>query len=303
MKKLLVFTFALIMLLNISVVFASEPDKRDALKFTKPPKIDGIISEEEWGPPTVAGITHGSPANATARHPEMGLTYDLWLGWDTDNLYVGVKVLDEALINHNTQASLWDGDALQMEIDPLGNWQSHGEDEYYYISDKTKEFAYGFNFESKESKGWCFTIGEEPEGDYAISNEDGYSYYEISLPWSYFEVEAPEDDSIIGFTIAILAASDYSYDNWLEYGSGCIMEDADRVKSGNNQIVLSKSTFTSEDVYPTIDITPRPTLEPLATETSDSNGGGKTNLLWYILIPVVLLALVVVAVIILKKKK
>ena len=300
MRKLLVVTFLIIAIFSqAALVNALEPDTGEALKFTKPPTIDGTISPEEWGEPTKKDVQHGSPANAIARNPEQGIKFDLWLRYDDNNVYIALQTPDENLINTNSGHDMWNGDAIQLEVDPLGNWQSQGKSDYYYLSDNAREIAYSYSSKEHKSQAWCYTIGGEPEGEFAVANRDGLTTYEISIPWSFFDVEAPAAGSDIGFTVALLTCRDYSYDGWLEYGSGCLLEKSEEDSSGNNKIVLSESEFTPADTYPTFEPTPEPTPEP----TDDGEEEDKSSPLVTIGIIAALVVVAIIVVIIIRSKK
>ncbi|HHT94203.1 MAG TPA: hypothetical protein GXZ66_11980 [Clostridiaceae bacterium] len=304
MRRVIILCFLIIAVLSTQLVSvnALEPDTREALKFTKPPTIDGTISAEEWGDPTVKGIKHGEPSNAIAKDSSQDITFDVWVRWDDNNVYIALQTPDEKLINLNTGELMWNGDAVQLEVDPLGNWQSQGKSDYTYVSENAREIVYSNNSNDHKAQAWCYTLGGEPEGEYSISNVDGTTTYEISIPWSFFDVDGPGEE--IGLTIALLTCSSYTYDGWLEYGSGCIMEKAEEDKSGNNKIVLSETEFTPADTYTTFNPTPSPTPEETDDGSDgDTEKGGVDPVVIIVVAAVAAIALIVIIIIIRMKKK
>ena len=156
MKKALTLVMALVMLLSsmmftISVSASQENssataeniDYIDALYFAKAPTIDGYVSEAEWG---TASFTVEATDCATQddkqpynrflywRHGDVSeyssWTYEVWFRWDENYFYVAAKVNDpdqHMLLRGTTNT--WDGDAIQMRIDPAGpNAATDGEE-------------------------------------------------------------------------------------------------------------------------------------------------------------------------------
>lgn len=300
MKKVIIpLLLVVLLLLQSSMVFSMDPDTAEALKFAKAPLIDGTISPDEWGEASKV-ISAGNPPNAILKEGGAVTNYSVWLRYDANNFYMAVQVADEKLVNTNTGHLLWNGDCVQFEVDPKGSWKSQGQTDYTYLSDNTLEFVFACNTMDNITYAYCFTKGEEPEGQYAVKNEEGLTTYEAAIPWSYFGVDAPQAGSAIGLTIAVLTASNYDYDGWLEWGSGCIMEKAEEDKSGNNAITLSATEFTPSENFATSAPTPKPTATKNPNEPDDKGSN---------LIPIVagvaaaVIVIVIISVIIIKKKK
>lgn len=106
----------------------------DALRFTEPPTIDGIISEEEWGAVTVtvraneAATKEDDAVNRYNTYIEYddpnifeNMYYDLWLRYDDDYFYVAARVHDvDGHAASNPNAGIWNNDVVQLRIDPQG---------------------------------------------------------------------------------------------------------------------------------------------------------------------------------------
>ncbi len=113
----------------------------EAKYFDVKPVIDGYISEAEWGeatvwmlqssdnpalnPTTIGGTTpypnrffYNEPSYAADSND---MEYYLWLRWDENYFYIGAKVYDpDGHSLQNGRSNTWNGDALQVRIDPGG---------------------------------------------------------------------------------------------------------------------------------------------------------------------------------------
>ena len=137
MKKILCAALVCMMLAAMFVVPTSAEQSNvdvNALKFTEQPTIDGVISEEEWGAPTVtvnaneAATKDDEEANALNTFIDFqdeevfeGMSYNVWLRYDADRFYVAVKVHDvDGFAAPNQGKNIWDNDCVQLRIDPQG---------------------------------------------------------------------------------------------------------------------------------------------------------------------------------------
>lgn len=117
MKRIICAALVCMMLAAMVAVPASAAQSNvdaNALKFTAQPTIDGVISEEEWGAPT---LTVKANEAAVKEDAELGvnqfntyfeyaeggiqdplllekMAYDFWLRYDDDYFYIAVKVND-----------------------------------------------------------------------------------------------------------------------------------------------------------------------------------------------------------------
>jgi len=93
-------------------------------KLTRPIKLDGDLSD--W--PQQNKVTLTAAANAVASdrklwHPaDQQIKAELMTAWDDDHFYVAVTVFKPKFYqNANSAAALWQGDSLQIALDPLKN--------------------------------------------------------------------------------------------------------------------------------------------------------------------------------------
>ena len=116
----------------------------EAPYFDVKPMIDGIVSEGEWGEPTVwvdqqdaaqvifpednpeaselNTFFYRNPGAAYGYDAEfLNMSYMMWLRWDENYFYIAVKVNDpDEHSLKNGKQDMWDGDAFQARIDPEG---------------------------------------------------------------------------------------------------------------------------------------------------------------------------------------
>ena len=94
MKKLLALSLVLLTALTLVVPMSAKDNETvEALYFDAPPVFDGVITEEEWGKPTVE-VKAGQATTYQMGADVVELTMKLWLRWDEEYMYVGVTSPD-----------------------------------------------------------------------------------------------------------------------------------------------------------------------------------------------------------------
>ncbi len=236
MKKIISIIMTVAMLLSC-VVFAlpasalataSAIDYKEALYFETAPTIDGYISEAEWGQHTVfveawdcATVDDIAPyynffynrISATNRDDYGNFSYYIWLRWDLNKFYIGVKVNDpdgHSLKNGTTNT--WNGDAVQTRIDKWGANGIVNGGNFTVTADRQKpwstvsvpDFLFGYveiaggyseAWENTTNKGMT-SYSNNPMGvtqcvvapagsSYSSDTQAGITTYEIAIPWSY----------------------------------------------------------------------------------------------------------------------
>ncbi len=175
MKKILSSILAAATLASVMVFPAtaeapkSVTQEVDVLYMSTQPTFDGDITAEEWGEKsfTVSGATAAKPGdtepsaantfawyehtydeiekvitkeNEASKAKVLGLTYDVWLRWDTKYLYIAAKVNDpDGYYLPAGRERVWDGDCVQFRVDPQGpnSYLSYKDPSYDY---KTEGF-------------------------------------------------------------------------------------------------------------------------------------------------------------------
>ena len=226
---------ALIFAIPTSAAPAVNIDYVEAKYFAAAPTIDGYISEAEWGEYTVmVEATDCETKDGESpykcflywrtgeRADYNGWYYYLWLRWDQNYFYIGLKNYDpdgHSLKNGTTDT--WNGDALQTRVDPAGpNGAVQGKEFYVtadlqkpWSSDKTVpdflfgyvEIAGGFTeaWENTSNKGMT-SFSKNPLGtakavvapagsSYSSDTSSGITTYEVAIPWAYIGLKNRND--------------------------------------------------------------------------------------------------------------
>ena len=171
MKKILSSILAAATIASVAVFPASAEGRSnvsvDVPYMTAKPTFDGIINAEEWGEKTftVTGSSAAKPgdtapaANNTfawysfeydttdkvitsedeeAKATVLATSYDVWLRWDLEYLYVAVQVNDpDGYHLEKYNENIWDGDCVQLRVDPMGpnSYQSYKNPDYDYTEE------------------------------------------------------------------------------------------------------------------------------------------------------------------------
>lgn len=236
MKKTISLVLVAVMLLSCIVLAIPASAKAtaeniayvDALYFENAPTVDGYISEAEWGAPTFsitaydcATIDDTTPwyeffynrISATSRDGYENFTYEVWLRWDLNRYYIGIKVKEpDSHSLKNGTTNTWNGDAVQMRIDKAGangvtnggNFEVTANTQKPWSSTNVPDFLFGYveiaggfseAWENTSNKGMT-SFSNNPLGtaqcvvapagtSYSDDTQAGYTTYEVSIPWAY----------------------------------------------------------------------------------------------------------------------
>ena len=244
MKKIVSMLIVFIMVMT-TAVFAIPAGAKEGLPvdeveapyFDVKPIIDGIVSEEEWGEPTVwvdqqdaAQVVLPEDNPEASEHntffyrlpgggfdvETLNMSYMMWLRWDEDNFYVAVKAYDpDGHSLKNGKNETWNGDALQMRIDPEGyNASSVQGPEFYdaeydgkpWSRSDVSDFCLGFvQAAGGFTEAWNNAVDQgitpfaggncdaeivpanaitEKLEYYSSDAENGVTVYEVAIPWN-----------------------------------------------------------------------------------------------------------------------
>ncbi len=161
--------------------------------------IDGDLEEWTGQSYSVDELVFGA---AEWRGPS-DLSGELFLAWDMDSLYLGVRVTDDAFVQTATGELLYRGDSLEIQLDgdlagDFSRTSMDGDD--YQIGISAGDFtslpgqAYRWFPESK--------AGPLPQVDVAARRTPAGYDVEAAIPWSVFLV-SPQAGERFGFTFSI----------------------------------------------------------------------------------------------------
>ncbi len=324
MKKLLTVLVAVSMLASMLALCVSADGMTcmevQLPKFSAQPTFDGVISEEEWGPKTVHMVTEGAATNDDTEigsNDEFGLlntfywfktegftdelSYDLWLRWDDEFLYIG------ALVNDPDPHSLpkggvdiWNGDMIQFIVDTKGpsavmerdhaGWDYKTEPYNGNRFNKPWSGTDVFNCILGLVKGMntsvCVGGGGEKAGSELLNegalgciglveNDDDTctTTYEAAIPWKCVnETLVPKAGDVYGMTLVTACSDSNELNAWLSWGHGVCSAQNDSTqprgtRGGSQAIVLSDEAVAPAADFPvaTEEVTTEEETEP-ATE-------------------------------------
>ena len=264
MKKVFAILVVAVMVLSLcGVVSAEEPEEAfatvEALQFDRLPEIDGKVTVEEWGQPTVAHIKYPeNPQTDVSKDDQTDVEFTIWFRYTYDGFYVAAQTPDTSPCNDNVDgAQIWNGDCLQMRLDPNGCTEDQGlfpsASRNANYSEDFQEFAFAYCTDDGECYAYCWTgimsgLALQSEGGkYGAANDGTTTTYEVYIPWDELVYDAPHAGMSYGIAAALLTATegenDNKWQNWLEWGSGVINNRDDNICGTNRLIMTDKTVF------------------------------------------------------------
>ena len=260
MKKITAVLLSALIVLSLCV-FTSAADESfatvEALFFDRLPKIDGTISEEEWGKPTVSNVKYPENKQTDVKDDERtDVCFDIWFRYTYDGFYLALQTPDTSPCNVNTDsASIWNGDCLQIRIDPegctvdIGKTPSTSRNDNY--SSKYQELAFAYDKAHKSCSAYCYkgvmggSFLQSEGGKYGASNDGKVTTYELFIPWDELVDKAPAIGDSYGIAAALLTATEgennNKWQNWLEWGCG-VINGRDKNVCGTNRLTFANKT-------------------------------------------------------------
>lgn len=185
MKRLLFLFIISLCMVFIGSSLLAQDEEYIALKATSPPTIDGDLSD--WALVEGVYLDEWEENGGTSDGPDdISLTF--YVIWDDDNLYFAVEVTDDEHLHQNTGDTIYDGDAIQLAIDPTGKRPAGGFDNVSY----EYNFGLGVNDEVVLSRlfghpeGWPSHLADHlsNEDELVVVRDDGKkkTYYELRIP-------------------------------------------------------------------------------------------------------------------------
>jgi hypothetical protein len=179
-----------------------------------PPVIDGIWDEwKNLTPLNLAGYVINGAGNW--KNPA-DLIADFILGWDTQYLYLGLKISDDVYVQNSTGAYLYKGDDVELQLDTnLGVdfvVKNLNNDDYQLGISAGRGSLSG----PKEAYLWYPKIIQDPVSDtvlIASQPGSGFHFVEVRIHWSLFAV-SPYAGLRMGFALALSDNDNPSINNW-----------------------------------------------------------------------------------------
>ncbi len=220
----------------------------EALKFKNAPTFDGVITEAEWGAPTVTFDKNQAQSYQHHNTGDLDLSATLWLRWDDTYLYIGVTSPEpDGQWCPSKVGDNWNGDTIQVRIDPNGA-NSTG-----YLPAPFGEGVINACFAMVTETGAMSKYdhssvigGDMTNALFSYALKDGVAAWEIAIPHS--DICAKNADALgnidvdfeYGITVVRLNAEPNKYYNaFLTWGSGVCGPQPDDLCPGSNCVVLS----------------------------------------------------------------
>lgn len=171
----------------------------DAPFLTTPPTIDGVWDEWKNNAYPAKYVVFGG----NNRTGEEDLEGSFRLGWDNQNLYLAVKVLDEKYVQNAAGADMFKGDSIEILVDTnlMGdlNTTQLSADDYQLGISFGKPDVNG----TREAYLWYPSnlAGTKSSVVIASVRGDGVTRLEASIPWSVLGV-SPSKGMTLGFAIS-----------------------------------------------------------------------------------------------------
>lgn len=165
-------------------------------RLTTPPAIDGSL--DDWGSgPTIVSAYRVYAAAGWDGSADLDATWRV--GWDANNFYIGVTVVDDVHAQTQTGNQIFRGDSLdiQVDTDPAANATQVNPSTFQVIFspgnfDDLPPSA--FRFQGTSTGRILDATGHHIQVD-AAPTENGY-VLEAAIPWSDFNFSADEGDML-----------------------------------------------------------------------------------------------------------
>jgi hypothetical protein len=168
--------------------------------FDTKPSIDGSLEDWQMDRYRIESVVYGKENHKGLND----LSGRAMVGWDENNLYLGIRVLDQKYVQNASGTNLFKGDSLDILLD------TNVSSDFYLAALNNDDFQLGISpgspspNEEPEAYLW-FPKGQEgSKGNIAIAARargDGY-VVEVAVPWSLFDVK-PSNGQHFGFAYSI----------------------------------------------------------------------------------------------------
>jgi hypothetical protein len=171
-----------------------------ALHFDSPPRIDASLEEWPQDRYRIDSVVFGKENHKG----ENDLSGRAMVGWDGNNLYLGIRVLDQKYVQNASGPNLFKGDSLDILID------TDVSSDFYLAALNEDDFQLGISPGSpapnkdQEAYLWFPSEIEGARGQVDIAARargDGY-VVEVSIPWSMLDSQ-PFNGQHLGFVFSI----------------------------------------------------------------------------------------------------
>ncbi|GGF84780.1 hypothetical protein GCM10010912_32460 [Paenibacillus albidus] len=214
--------------------------------------VDGTIDPDTAESAPTIDLSKGT-VKMTGYQGGGDLSGNVWLSHDSNHFYLSAKIKDDIQASLSTGADIWKNDSIQFAV---ANGLP-GESPYWH------EFGISQTPEGPQIYRWITPPGVEKgpveSGSLAITRDEdqNYTLYELSLPWSEIAPIQAEKNEVISFSMLVNDNDGNGRKGYIEWGGGI----------GDGKL---SSKFRSMQWMVTADTTPPKTVVSL--EGTQQNG-------------------------------
>ena len=193
MKKIYIVLFLLIFLIQPSgFVSAEERLQINAPKINIQPKLDGVITKEEWGEP-IAVFSKDSDkvrfASGMADAERLPTDVQLYVMWDDVYLCIGAVVTSTSHQNNKRDAYIWEEDSLFLGISMAEN-QAAVYRFIFALGGGNIPLGYLLNLPNETLDGIDTAVQYLLSyHEYYVGRANGRTTYEVKLRWNDYTVD------------------------------------------------------------------------------------------------------------------
>ena len=152
-----------------------------------------------------------------------GLHQDLWkdaadcsallqLAWDTQALYLCLRVTDETHGQAYTGTQIWKGDSIQLALSQ--------QSEPGVSSGSRTEFGFALTPTGERTFRWTEPRGPVDAVTCSIRRDGGETLYEAAIPWSELGIAVPSPGTTLGFALVVNDNDSGIREGWLRLFNG-----------------------------------------------------------------------------------
>jgi hypothetical protein len=168
--------------------------------FSSPPRIDGSLEEWDFDRYRLEAVVYGKDNHKGSND----LSGRAMVAWDDQNLYLGIRVLDQKYVQNASGQDIFKGDSLDILLD------TDVASDYYLADLNGDDYQIGISpgsptpNQEPEAYLWFPTRLAGVQDDIEVrarSRGDGY-VVEAAIPWSLFDLD-PFNGQHFGFAYSI----------------------------------------------------------------------------------------------------
>lgn len=189
----------------------------------KPPKIDGVMEQGEWNSIWVGADTKKDVLQITDWRGPSDLSFGGTAMWDEDYFYLAAVVTDDYhCVTYTPEGAknMWRGDGIQFGLDD--HPEINSADKVRFTEIGLAEVPEEGDIVYRFSSAYDLPVTYVEKAKLAVKRMDGYTVYELALPWDeiFYEGYVPDPSKIYRFSLMANDNDGGGRRGWIEYCSG-----------------------------------------------------------------------------------